>query len=235
MRASGSGQGPDRAGDEPGLVQALAAIFACSEEVAGVIGARAADRRYAPRAVILRQGDRVGETYLVVAGRAQATVVGRDGQQMLLNEFTAGDIFGAVGQAARERQEADVVADLPLRAALFAALDFLGLLERHTCVGLAVSRMLVRQLQAINTRMVEEVILSATGRVCAELLRMADAGDGRRISPAPVWTHLGLRVHCTRETVSRIVNRQLKPRGIVAEDGDDLVIVSRRLLEDLVV
>lgn len=227
MRASGSGQ--DR--DEPGLVQALAAIFACSEDTAGVIAVRAVDRRYPPRTVILRQGDRVGETYLVVKGRAQATVVGRDGQQMLLNEFTAGDIFGAVGQAVTERHEADVVADLPMRAALFAALDFLGLLERHSCVGLAVSRMLVRQLRIINTRMVEEVILSAKGRVCAELLRMADAGDGRRISPAPVNTHLGLRVHAARETVSRIVTR-LKERGIVRVDGDDLVIVSRRLLED---
>ena len=230
VRASGSGEG----GSEPGLVQALAAIFGCSEDVAAVIGARATDRRFPVRAVVLRQGDRVGETYLVVAGRAHALVVGTDGQQMLLNEFGAGDIFGAVGQPALERHAADVTAVAPLRTALFAAMDFLALLERHACVGLAVSRMLVRQLQVLNTRMVEEVILSAQGRVCAELLRLAEASeDGRTIRPPPVNTHLALRVHTARETVSRIIGA-LERRGIVRRTPGALAIVSLRQLQDMI-
>lgn len=219
-------------GGEPGLIEALAEIFACSLEVAAIIAARAVDRRYPARTVILRQGDAVRETYLVVFGRAHALVVGRDGNQMLLHEFSAGDIFGAVGQAAVARQEADIVAAERLRAALFAAMDFLGLLERYSFVGLAVSRMLVRQLQSMNTRMVEEVIMSARGRVCAELLRMAEAGDGRRISPAPVNAHLALRVHSARETVSRIISK-LEDSGVIRREPDALVLVSLRRLRDL--
>jgi CRP-like cAMP-binding protein len=153
---------------------------------------------------------------------------------MLLNEFAAGDIFGAIGQPDTAAQEADVLAVQAMRTALFAALDFLGLLERYGCIGLAVSRMLVRQLQAINTRMVEEVILSAQGRVCAELLRMAEGSqDNRRISPPPVMAHLALRVHSARETVSRIVSG-LERRGLVRREPDALVLVSLRQLRDTI-
>ncbi len=223
--------GPDGGGGEPRLVEALAAIFSCSQETALIICDRAADRRYPARAVILRQGDRVAETYLMVAGRAQSLVVAKEGQQVQVSEFLAGDIFGVVGHTDTAAQEADIVVVEAVRAALFRALDFLGLIERHGCVGLAVSRMLTRQLQAARLRMVEDMTMTASGRVCAELLRLARAGDGRRISPPPVITALAARVHTTRETASRTIG-DLVRRGIIRREKDALVIVSIRGLED---
>jgi CRP/FNR family cyclic AMP-dependent transcriptional regulator len=219
-------------GGEPRLAEALAGIFRCSPETALVICGRAVDRRYPVRAVILRQGDRVAETYLMVAGRAQSLVIAREGQQVQVSEFFAGDIFGAVGHADTDAQQADVVSVETVRAAQFRAVDFLGLIERHGCVGLAVSRMLTRQLQVTRLRMVEDITLTAGGRVCAELLRLARAGDGRRISPPPVITALAARVHTTRETASRTIS-DLVRRLIIRREKDALVVVSIRGLDEL--
>src|SRR5690349_9801175 len=71
----------------------LRRVFACSDEVARAIGARAGDRAWPARAVILRQGDHGGETYLLLTGRAQALLYGLEGQLVLLHEFAPGDIF----------------------------------------------------------------------------------------------------------------------------------------------
>ena len=141
--------------------------FGCPAEVTERIGARAADRRFPPRAVILRQGDEAGETVLMVRGLAHALVYGPGGQMVLLQAYGPGDLFGAVAQHPPQAHEADVVAVDEVRAALFAALDFLHLIESHPSVGLAVSRQLLKQLRDAAGRMVEQITVSAAGRVHA--------------------------------------------------------------------
>lgn len=217
--------------DLRGFIQAA---FGCPAEVTERIGARAADRRYASRAVILRQGDEAGETVLMVEGLAHALVYGADGQVVLLQAYASGDLFGAVAQPLPTPHEADVVAVDEVRAALFAALDFLALIESHASVGLAVSRQLLKQLRATAGRMVEQITVSASGRVHAELLRMARLGDGFAVRPAPVLSAMAVRIHSTRETVSRAVSA-LERRGIVRREDDALIIVAPQRLEAMVV
>lgn len=208
--------------------------FDCPPPVADSIGARALERLYPLRATILRQGDVGGETFLLIAGRAQALLYGLDGQLALLQEFMPGDLFGAIARLDPEPHEADVVATEAVRAAMFQALDFITLIESHGSVGLAVSRLLLRQLRAATGRMAERVTLSAVGRVHAELLRLARLGDGRTIRPPPVLAALAVRVHSTRETVSRAVSA-LERRGILRREVDALVIVAPGRLEEMVV
>lgn len=231
--------GAQAAADGEAFAGFLQRVFACSAEVAAQIGRRAAERAWPARAVMLRQGDGAEHAYLMVAGRAQALLYGLDGQLVLLHEFAPGDLFGAVAELGGDPQDADIVAVEPSRAALFAALEFLGLIEAHACVGLAVSRMLLKQLRASTTRMVEGVTLSAPGRVHAELLRLAKAGrdqgsDGRTISPPPVLAALAVRVHSTRETVSRTINA-LERRGLIRREPEALVLVAPHRLEEMMV
>ena len=211
----------------------LRQVFGCSADVAASIGGRANDRRYPARVVILKQGDSNAATFLMMAGRAHALSYGVEGQTVLLHEFLPGDFFGAIAEASPEPVEGEVRAIEDVRAAVFLALDFLGLLEMHSCVGLAVSRRLLRQLQATAARMVERTTLSAVGRVHAELLRLARLGDGRTVRPQPVLSALAVRVHSTRETVSRTINA-LERRGLIRREADALVIVAPHRLEEMV-
>jgi CRP/FNR family cyclic AMP-dependent transcriptional regulator len=207
----------------------LRETFACSAEIAASIGRRASDRRYPVAAIILKQGDRAEATFLMVIGRAHAMSYGSDGQVVLLHEFARGDFFGALADPAPE--DADVVAVEAVHASVFRAGDFLALIESYGCVGLVVSRMLLKQLRASSVRIVESTTLSAAGRIHAELLRLARLGDGKTIRPAPILSALATRVHTTRETVSRTINA-LERRGIIRRDKGSLVIVAPGRLED---
>ncbi|HEY3815117.1 MAG TPA: Crp/Fnr family transcriptional regulator [Caulobacteraceae bacterium] len=205
-------------------------IFACSAEVAGAICARAADRRYPAREMILRQGDRSGETFLLVDGRAQGLLYGAEGQLVLLQEFAPGDVFGAIAQHESEPHPADVTAVEDSRAAVFGALDFVGLIETYGCVALMVTRTLLKQLRAATGRIAERSTLSAVGRIHAELLRLA--GAGQTIRPAPVLAALAVRVNTTRETVSRTINA-LERRGVIRREADTLIVLARGRLEEI--
>ncbi|HTT96645.1 MAG TPA: Crp/Fnr family transcriptional regulator [Rhizomicrobium sp.] len=216
------------------LPDILQDVFVCSAEVAAGIGRFAAERRFPVRTVIVKQGDHAGATYLMIAGRAHALTYGFEGQLVLLHEFLTGDFFGAVAQTGSEPEDADVVAVEITHAAIFQAPDFLALIETYGCVGLAVSRALLRQLRAAASKVVQRTTLSAAGRVHAELLRLANQGDGRTLRPAPVLSKLALRVQSTRETVSRTISA-LERRGIIRREGNALVIVAPHRLEELVV
>jgi len=216
------------------LHEHLQGFFACPPDVATSIVQRAIDRRFPVRARMLKQGDRADVTFLLILGRAHALTHGVEGQLVLLHEYLPGDFFGAVAHAAPVPEKADVVAVEDVRVAAFLALDFLTLIETHGCVGLAVSRMLLRQLQASADRIVERTTLSVAGRVYAELLRLARLGDGQTIRPPPVLSALAVRVQSTRETVSRTINA-LERRGLIRRDADTLTIVAPHRLEEMIV
>jgi CRP-like cAMP-binding protein len=232
-RAKSDDARPGRAAPGP-LDETLKAAFACSDEIAAAVGRRAAEKTWPARAVILRQGDRPDETYLMASGRAHALLYGRQGQVVLLHEFEPGDLFGAVTELTPAPHASEVAAVDDVRAAAFPAAAFLELVETYSCVGLAVSRALLRQLRAAAVRMVERTTLSAAGRVHAELLRLARAGDGATIRPAPVLAAFALRVHSTRETVSRTINA-LERRGFIRREEDALVIVAPQRLEEMMI
>jgi CRP-like cAMP-binding protein len=221
-----------KSGAEPSEV--FERLFACSGDVARRLGRSADFRQFPPQALILRQGEPTRETVLMISGRAQALVQGADGRQVLVQEFERGDIFGAVVLGGGLANAADVAAVEPTRAAVFRGADFLSLTERHSCLGLAVSRSLLGQLRAAHGRMAEQVTCSAAGRVYGELLRLARLGDGVRISPPPVLTALAVRVRTSRETVSRAIG-VIERRGVIRREPGALVIVSPRRLEELVV
>ena len=119
-------------------------------------------------------------------------------------------------------------------AATFRTMDFVSLAERHGCVGLTLSRMLMARLRSTTERIYQRTTLSSFGRVYAELLRMAKMGDGRLIQPVPIFSELAGRVHTTRETVSRAISA-LERRGLINREGGAMTILAPQRLEELVV
>ncbi|HEY0301435.1 MAG TPA: Crp/Fnr family transcriptional regulator [Rhizomicrobium sp.] len=223
-----------RPSSDKDLLSFLQETFACPADIAASIGRRAQDKRYPVSAVILKQGDRADATYLLVFGRAHALSYGAEGQVVMLHEFARGDFFGALSLAEPVPEEADIVAMEAVRASVFRAPDFLALIEAYGCVGLVVSRMLLKQLRASSVRIVESTTLSAAGRVHVELLRLARLGDGRHIRPMPVLSALATRVYSTRETVSRTISA-LERRGIVRREADGLFLVAPQRLEEMAI
>lgn len=208
-------------------------VFACPAEVADDIFRRGQLRAFPGEVTLIRQGDPVAFTWLLVMGRAEAIIYSAEGQLILLQEFGPGDLFGALGELDPAPQEADVVAAEEIVAFLLRAAELIMLAERHGAIGLALVRLLLRRLRRATRRIYERAALSAVGRVHAELLRRARETPDLTIRPAPILSELAIRVATTRETVSRAVNA-LERRGIVRRDREGLTVVSPRLLEELV-
>ncbi|MES2441746.1 MAG: Crp/Fnr family transcriptional regulator [Pseudomonadota bacterium] len=219
--------------DEEGIRQFIARVFVCPADVADQILSHGRLCAYAGHAVIVRQGEALASSYLVVLGRARALLYAANGQVVLLHEYCRGDIFGAVGEPDSAMQDADVVAVDDVQALVIRAAHLALLAQRHGCIGLALSRLLILRLRQINARMYERAALSSVGRVYSELLRQARLRPDLVIAPAPVVSDLALIVATTRETASRAVNA-LERRGIIRREADALVVVAPHRLEELI-
>jgi CRP-like cAMP-binding protein len=219
--------------DEP-ILGLICAVFGCPPDLARTICGRGRLKDFAPRAFLVRCGDPITIVFVVVAGIAQAIAYSAEGQAVLLHDYRAGDCFGAVGAPAEARHEADVVAAGAVSSFLLDGRELALLAERHSCIGLALLRLMIERLQRTETRMYEHAALSAVGRIHAELLRQARAADDLTIRPAPVLADLALRVSTSRETVSRAVNA-LERRGIIRRSADALTVVAPHRLEELIV
>jgi len=216
----------------------IAQAFACSADVAQAIDSAAYYGRHEPQATIVWAGDDARSAFLVIAGHAQSIVYSAAGAMVLLDSYEAGDLFGEASVLGGIAIGDEVVAVDTVETAKFANQIFIQLMEQHGAVALAVLRRIAGRLSETTRRMVEMSTLSATGRIYAELLRLARTGgglaDGRTIAPPPVFSALALRVQSTRETVSRTIN-DLERRGLVSRDAERLILVAPHRIEEMII
>lgn len=217
-------------GDTAHHVAAIAACFGCSEPSAQLLARVMHERHYPPRSMIARHGDSSTLLFLVIEGAVVAEIFGFDGQQAQLCRHGPGEIFGAYPDAASHRADVRSLAETRLLAV--SSSELARLAREHGEIGSGVAALLARQLDLMLDRMAARIGLSANGRFHKALLQLADA-EGQ-IRPVPVISALALSVHTTRETGSRALAALLR-RGIVERHDDGLRIVSRRMLEELVV
>lgn len=210
----------------------IGAAFGCGDALARTIGGLGRGGDHVRGQVLYPVPERE-QTSLLLAGQAQEAAYGREGGVLVLHALGPGEFYGAVVGLGDGRGEAQVEALSDGRALHYGEEAVLRLMESYSCVAMAMTRQLARRLAAMRQRMVEATLLSATGRICAELLRLSRQAEDGVIRPVPVMAELAQRVQSTRETVSRTVSR-LERRGIVQRRGDGLAVVAAHRLEELV-
>lgn len=211
-------------------IAAIAACFGCSQESAALLARSTLERRFAHREPIAYRGDRSDCLFLVMSGAAVSEIFGAEGQQAQLTRHGPGELFGAYPQSATHR--ADLCAQGDTRLLAIPTLRMEALAQAHADIGAGLAGLLARQLDLVLDRMAARIGLSASGRFHRALLQLAD--ERGHIEPAPVISALALSVHTTRETGSRAISALIR-RGIVERQDNALRIVSRRLLEEMVI
>lgn len=206
--------------------------FGCGDGLAVTILAQARDAAL-PRGAVLWPIPGRDETTLLTAGQVQEVAYGREGAVLVLHHIMPGEFYGSLVGTVSADSGAQVEALMDSHGAHFATGAVVRLMESYACVGVAITRQLAARLDAMRRRMVESALLSATGRICAELLRQARRSPDLTIRPLPVWAELAVTVQSTRETVSRTVS-QLEKRGVLRREGGGLVVVAPHRLEELV-
>jgi CRP/FNR family transcriptional regulator, cyclic AMP receptor protein len=211
-------------------VSAIAACFGCGDGAARLLGQSMIERHFERRAVVALRGDSCAQVFLVLEGGVAAEIFGIEGQHAQLARHGPGEIFGAYPMPGSYRADISATSDTKLLS--IGTLELAALAHSHAEIGAGLSRLLARQLDLLLDRMAARIGLSAVGRFHKALLDLADANGV--LAPAPVISALALSVNTTRETGSRALATLLR-RGIVERQGDALRIVSRRMLEEMVV
>lgn len=170
----------------------------------------------------------------MIAGEAREMAYGRNGQSLLLHHVKPHDLFGAIFSDETGAAPAQVTAILPTSTAQIKSSTMIQLIECYPNVAVGITRQLVRRLDETRRRVVEETMLSAAGRVCAELSRRSAATSDNIVRPMPVFADLAITVNSTRETVSRTVSK-LEARGIVRRVANGLQIVALHRLDEMAV
>ena len=211
---------------------AVQQAFGCGTALAATIAALGRDAQHSRGAVLWPRSEEAGDAGLLTLGRAAELAYGRDGAVLVLHALAQGEFFGEiVGSGASGETRVEALSD---GAALhFAPSALVRLMESYPLVALAMARHLSARIAAMRQRMLETALLSATGRIAAELLRQSRASEDGVIRPLPVWSELAVIVQSTRETVSRTVSG-LEKRGIVSRTGEGLAVVAPHRLEELI-
>jgi CRP/FNR family transcriptional regulator, cyclic AMP receptor protein len=208
----------------------VAASFGCPEREAGLVAEMMVLRNYPHRSTIALRGDVSNHLYLVIDGLASADLFSVDGQYAQLAGYGPGELFGAYPEPTTHR--ADITAQGGLNALLIETQIMTALSCEHAAIAQGIAHIMARQLDLTLDRMAARIGLSATGRCYRALLQRCD--DDGWIKPAPVLAALAIGVNTTRETASRALANLVR-RGIVERENEGLRIVSRRMLEDMVI
>jgi CRP-like cAMP-binding protein len=134
------------------------------------------------------------------------------------------------------RSASVVAAEDSLLAALPSEI-FTELLKRHGEVAFRLLQRLAGIVRKGDERIVEVSSVKSTNRVYAELLRLAEpdaAAPGLwAIKPLPPLRELASKSSTTRELVASALNR-LYPSGLIRRRGNNLYILNRAAVEDIV-
>ncbi|UTW59329.1 Crp/Fnr family transcriptional regulator [Kordiimonas sp. SCSIO 12603] len=209
----------------------LANFFGTSSAMLNDIEQKSTRMVFNPGETIFSQEEEGNTVFFVLTGKVKAVLYSNAGEEVWLDEFGSGTLFGEMAVLSAQSRTADIVASTRVELAAFSAACFLDLMENHGSVGLAVSKMLADRVHKTTQRMYELTAVSAKGRVHAELLRLARRQNNQLlVENIPAYTVLAKRINSTRETVSRTVN-ELVRKGAVEKKGSDLIILDRSALK----
>lgn len=155
--------------------------------------------------------DPTSEIGFILEGQISAQVYSENGQETWVGQFGVGDFIGYTSYFIGKPRTFEAVSDTPVQIVTLQSHIFEKLLIQNHDLQTLIYKDMSRRLDDMTQRLIEAVTLSAPGRVCAELKRIATP-IGRNpvtqiIRPNPVFVDVARRISSTRETVSRTVSR----------------------------
>lgn len=184
-------------------------------------------KNYAQSTLLQRQGDPVKHISIVLSGSARAVTYTEFGQKVWVTDYEADELFGLEILQSDATSICDIVANSSVGIHHLTVEEFLTYVQSKPDVTHAVLDHLGQQLESRSRRLIQALSVSAKGRVCAELVRLAkpmgNAAPAFFIRPTPVFSELALRVGSTRESVSRTVSG-LVQSGIIERKAGAIVV-----------
>ncbi|MDH3689929.1 MAG: Crp/Fnr family transcriptional regulator [Gammaproteobacteria bacterium] len=199
-------------------------------------------REYYTGDQIILHDDRSTDIYFVARGTVRATIYSSNGKEIVLRDFTSGEMFGELAAIDGEPRSAHVIAIENCLIASMTAEVFQKARRKFPEMTEATMKQLTQQVRRLCTRVFEFSAYSVNKRIRAELLRLAtghkENGSVMVISPVPKHADIASKVSTHREAVTREL-KELEQIGVIERSKDQLIIrdpdrLAKMAQEDLI-
>ena len=188
------------------------------EETLRRLSPNGAVAEFARGAVIIAEGERTNELYVLLAGSAKAYIADDDGDQVVLSTIPSGDCFGEITLDGQPRS-ASVAALEPARCFVIPRGDFEDLIARDPVFARGVIGKLAAHVRSLTQRVLDLSVKDVYARFAKFVEDRAVEHDGHWIVPDR-FTQREIAAHIggSREMVSRILKDLANGRYVRVED-----------------
>lgn len=186
--------------------------------------------------ILMYEGDNSETAWYIADGRLRVFRVSADGAMVALAERGSGDVIGELSLIDGETRCASVVALEHSEVVSIPKPLFDAWLRTEARFAAALVYQLARQLRESSDKTFAVASAPIAARLAAELFRLAsrNSDDLLHIVTMPSVTELAVRVHATRESVSKTLSRWLSAKWI-DKQARSLVIADAAALSELLV
>lgn len=194
--------------------------------VADVVG----KKRFKRRELIVEQGMRCDELFIMLNGRARVYVAGDEGGEITLSILRPGDYLGEMSLIDNQPHSANVQAEAVTDVLVLDRMAFARCLPDPDSMAYGVIRGLVRRLRAANQKITSLALMDVYGRVAKALLDLASEDDSgqlliqERVSRQDIAKMVG----ASREMVSRVM-KDLEAKSMIVKQEDGRLWIHDRL------
>ncbi|MBN1640098.1 MAG: Crp/Fnr family transcriptional regulator [Anaerolineae bacterium] len=192
------------------------------------IAAYVSESTYDPNQIIALAGEPCRGVYMIVQGEVRVRRLSLEGREYVLDYLGPGECFnivpvldGGTSLATTEAASRAVLYVIPCDR-------FLGLVQAHRQVAMAVTRYLAERVRYLSDAVEGLALHTVRTRLARFLLAQADdpTDEGRRWTQEEIAAHVGT----VRDVVGRTL-RNFSREGMIRHAGGPMVVADRRALE----
>ena len=180
-------------------------------------------RMFPKNYVLVQEGDKSDQLYVVMSGRLKVFLADADGKELIIDTLGPRHFFGEMALDGEPRS-ASVITLEPSSLCVLQREQFKQFLTEKPEAALALIFALIKRARALTRTVGNLALLDVYGRVAHLLIESATEEDGRLVVTDRIsQVDIAKKVGSSREMVSRILG-DLKEGGYISTDNNRIVI-----------
>lgn len=201
------------------------------------LAAVARTRTLAAREELFHKGDAGREVYAVVQGTLKVLTTSEEGDDVVFNLLSPGDVIGEIAMLCDAERSASVIALSPCELLVLERRDLLAFLRGHPEASLQLMALLAERVRNLSQLVEDTLFLNLPVRLAKKLVAYAASHgertpEGIRIALKLSQEEWGDLVGATRESVNKQM-RAWTDQGLIRLDQGYVVIRRAQALEAL--